>query len=98
MAEIHEGRSPLTWDVVVYPMDRGHVAVGGMAETVVENLLIHGASDAREVAEWVASAWRLAGGDRLPFPAFVAPRGYWQSVDVRSGRWIEDPGLYKPAE
>ena len=94
LVEVHDGDSDLTWDLWAYPMDRRNTQVDGVAERVVEGLLVHGATDAREVAEWVASAWNLAGGDRLSLPAFVAPHDYWQSVDVRTGRWVEDSAIY----
>lgn len=94
LVEVHEGDDEGTWDLVAYPMDRRNNQVDGVAELVSESLPVHGASDAREVAEWVASAWKVAGADRLPLPAFVAPHDHWQSVDVRTGRWVEDSTIY----
>jgi hypothetical protein len=96
LVEVHDGDDELTWDLVAYPMDRRNNQVDGVAELVSEGLRVPGASDAREVAEWVAAAWKLAGGDRLSVPAFVAPHDYWQSVNVSTGRWVEDSTIYRP--
>jgi hypothetical protein len=71
--------------------------VDGVAEIVARDLLLHGVTDQREAVEWVAAAWKLAGGDRLHLPAYVAPHDFWQSVDVRTGRWVEDSSIYTSA-
>lgn len=94
VVEVHDGDQEHTWDLVAYPMDRAGTQVDGIAEYVLEGVLIHGAVDARQVSEWAAEAWKLAGADRLPWPTYVAPHDHWQSVDVVAGRWVEDATIY----
>lgn len=91
---MHEGGKPLTWDLVVCPRDRAKRQVGGVAESVMTGVLVYGETDGRGVSEWAASAWSEAGGAVLEVPAYVAPLNYWQSVDVRSGRWVEDALIF----
>lgn len=93
--EVHEGEDEQAWDLVAYPMDHAGTQVDGVAECVLDGCARSWRKRWVRGAEWVALAWDLAGGARLAIPTYVAPHDQWQSVDVRTRRWIEDSTIYR---